>query len=273
MTFYSPIADFKYGMGFALGNMLGNALNTAITGITAPLFAGWGTPFGCYNRYSAPSIFVDYGQSSLPLPATMPMNMTFNFNMPSTNLSPNPFGNFDCSNINFNFAPVGMDSFIPSYNFGTAFQGNGTSGDNYAYLTRTNALRKAKSDSNLEELKGGRRWQISSESFIEDIPFARKGVSKLLDRICDEIGEDLVITSALGTINSPHSKSISRSGASHYNPKNPKLDIGGGLSVDKAKELQRKLKNTGLFSRVEVEVDGTTAHLDVQFKESAFQNV
>ena len=108
--------------------------------------------------------------------------------------------------------------------------------------------------------------------FCNDIPYAKKGTGALLTKISDEIGEELIVTSALGTKTSPHSKG--NSSCSHYNEKNPKLDFGGGLNHSEATSLANKLKNTGYFSRVAVEANGDgNYHLDVQIKDSAYNSL
>ena len=146
-----------------------------------------------------------------------------------------------------------------------------SSDTDYAALSRSSALEAAAKDPNLEKLTGGKGWSISESSFINDIPYARKGVSTILTRAAELTGETLVVTSALGTKDSPHAKGTSE--ASHYNSKNPKLDFGGGLSLSAAEALKKKLDDTGLFSRVDVEKDGDTAHLDVQIASSAFEKI
>ncbi|MBO5738328.1 hypothetical protein J6R97_03215 [bacterium] len=133
----------------------------------------------------------------------------------------------------------------------------------YAKLTKQEAEKKAREDKNLEKLRGGKNWSVSSGSFINDIPYAARGINRFLDSLAKELGVHLTITSALGTKSSPHVKN-----GGHYDEINPKLDIGN-LTPSKAKELRTKLLNTGYFSRVEVEQHGKTAHLDVKIKDDA----
>ncbi len=146
-----------------------------------------------------------------------------------------------------------------------------STGISYSTMSRDAALKAAAADSALERLSGGKGWSISDASFINDIPYARKGTGAILEKVSDMIGEDIVVTSALGTKTSPHVKS--ESSASHYNRENPKLDLGGGLTLAQAQELKTKLDKTGMFALVEVESDGSTAHLDVQIAESAFKSL
>jgi hypothetical protein len=141
----------------------------------------------------------------------------------------------------------------------------------YAKLSRSAALTEAAKNPNLEKLSGGNGWSVSSNSFANDIPYARKGTSAILAKVAAQIGQNITVTSALGTKTSPHVKSTGY--ASHYNDTNPKLDLGGGLSNSRALALKDKLLATGYFSRVSVESDGATSHLDVQIKESAYNNL
>ena len=142
----------------------------------------------------------------------------------------------------------------------------------YSEMSRSEALQAAAKNKALEKLIGGNNWTVSTASFINDIPYARKGTSAILAKAALMTGENLVVTSALGTKTSPHIKSVSNS--SHYNSTNPKLDLGGGLNRTQAYSLQYKLKGTGLFSRVEVEHDiSGNYHLDVQIAENSFRNL
>lgn len=144
---------------------------------------------------------------------------------------------------------------------------------NYRSLYREEALNTAKKDPNLERLmttvsEKGNKVVISQASFVNDIPYAKKGAMDVLLAAADKIGQDLTITSALGCKTSPHSGSST--GDSHYNPNNPKIDFGGGLSHDAARSLKKDLESTGLFNFVNIEYDGATAHLDAQIKMSAY---
>ena len=224
------------------------------------------------------------------------------FETPVTNFSQTPlfnfgdfngfnsfwFNQFDMTNFfsgfnNFTWQMPTFDNFtftLPSFK-STSLSNKSSSGStfkpfsqnisgniNHSYLglSKASAYQKAKSDSNLEELKGGSRWQISSASFRTDIPFAKKGTGAILDKVAAAIGEELIITSALGTgeAGNPHQKG---GYASHHNAENPKLDIstrGKNASV-----LAQKLKDTGYFSRVSIESD----HLDVQIDPSKFKTL
>ena len=138
---------------------------------------------------------------------------------------------------------------------------------NYSTLSRESALNKAKNSSSLEKLNGGNKWSVSDASFINDIPYAGKGINGFLDNLTTELDIDLTVTSALGTKNSPHVKV-----GGHYNDKNPKLDFGGGLTVTEANEIKNKLDATNYFEsiRVEEHSDGT-AHIDVKIKDEALR--
>lgn len=137
----------------------------------------------------------------------------------------------------------------------------------YAGLSRNIALSKARQDSRLEYIgDGGYGWSISSGSFRNDITFASRGTSKLLDDVVREIRRKdpnftLLVTSALGTANSPHAKK-----AGHYNTDNVKLDFGGGMSKAQASKVAAQLKSTGKFAFANIECDGQTWHIDAQFK-------
>lgn len=177
---------------------------------------------------------------------------------------------------NFTFSPI----VTQSYNYSSSTSSTNSSSPSsfrrssylYANLSRSEALIKAKNDSNLELLTNGNGWSISSGCFTNDIPYAKKGTGALLSKISAEIGEDLVVTSALGTKTSPHAKG--NSDCSHYNDKNPKLDFGGGLNYTEATSLANKLRNTNYFSRVVVEANGDgNYHLDVQIKDGAYNSL
>ncbi len=147
-----------------------------------------------------------------------------------------------------------------SFNYNKSVSGN--IDNSYTNLSLSAARQKALTDTNLEELKGGQNWQIAEASFRTDIPFAKKGTGEILEKVAQEIGETLVITSALGTgeAGNPHQKG---GYASHHNAENPKLDI---RITGNAQELAQKLRDTGYFSRVSVESD----HLDVQIDPAKF---
>jgi hypothetical protein len=136
----------------------------------------------------------------------------------------------------------------------------------YSKLTREKALVKAKNDSRLERLDGGDGWSISENSFVTDIPYARKFTGAILSFVSSLIGENIVVTSALGTRGTkgkrtPHK--ISENYCTHHNAENPKLDI---RTNGNSKKLRKKLIATGLFSRVSAEPD----HLDVQIKNEVY---
>ncbi len=183
------------------------------------------------------------------------------------------FSNFFPTNFNFNTnntiwpTPTAFNfTQTPKKSF-TNFNKTVSGGINHSYinLTKSAAYSKAKTDSNLEELKGGRNWSISEPSFRTDIPFAKKGTAAILDKVAAITGENLVITSALGTgeAGNPH---VKNGYASHHNAENPKLDI---RINGNAQTFAQKLRNTGYFSRVSVESD----HLDVQIDPDKFKGL
>ena len=140
----------------------------------------------------------------------------------------------------------------------------------YANLSREDAEEEAEKSDFLEKLENGSDFSISDGSFVNDIKYAAKGMNKFLSKLAKKIRRKtttkLVVTSALGTKNSPHSKGSAA--VSHYNPTNPKIDFGGQLSHEKGRELLACLRETGYFSRCEIEYHGNTCHIDVQVKQS-----
>ena len=137
----------------------------------------------------------------------------------------------------------------------------------YSSLSRENALDKAKNDSRLECLKGGKGWSLAG-TFNTDIPYAKKGTSEILTRVAEMVGESLVITSALGTAGTALEKTPHAIGGyvSHHNAENPKLDVDI-TSKTHGERLAKKLQETGYFSHISIESD----HLDVQIDPSKFR--
>ena len=132
----------------------------------------------------------------------------------------------------------------------------------YSKMNRNDALKRAEKDKRLEKLDRGDGWSISKDSFITDIPYAKKFTGKILSIVSSLINEHITVTSALGTAGikgkkTPHK--ISQNYCTHHNAENPKLDI---RTRGNANKLRKKLIATGFFCRVSVEPD----HLDVQIK-------
>lgn len=127
-------------------------------------------------------------------------------------------------------------------------------------LSRADAIKKIKLDKDYEDLsKGGKNWKIAPGSMVNDIPFARAGVGKLLDATGIK---GLEITGATGTKTSPHSGK--GTGKGHYS--GTKLDFSTrGKSREEIENLANQLMQSGIFSEVTIEKD----HIDVQFKKSA----
>lgn len=146
---------------------------------------------------------------------------------------------------------------------------------NYGALTRAEALEKAENDPNLECLTPDNEYVfLLNESFNNDIPYAKKGTMAILKKAAEEIGETLYITSALGTSSSPHAGKEKNSG--HYDPTNPKIDLGGGLSETEAKELAQKLNSTGYFEFVNPEPNNDgfgNWHLDLKIDKDAYSDL
>lgn len=266
-------------------NISTNFLNTSnIYFGTNDLFSQFNTftpTFGMFNPFSMNS-FMPFNSSYL-----------FNWNMPlfsnintspvftsMTNYSFIPFTKWSTDSINYNnysfcsnnatFAGgKNFDNSQKHDSFGKYSRNvSGNINNNYANLSKSAAYQKALNDSNLENLSsGGNRWQISTASFRTDIPFAKKGTGKILDKVASNIGCDLVVTSALGTgqAGNPHQ----RGGyVSHHNADNPKLDlkIPSGMS---SSSFAKKLKNTGYFSHVLNEGD----HIDVQIDPEKYNSL
>lgn len=191
-------------------------------------------------------------------------NFDYKF-LPSTNTTvnptPTPKSDFSKEYASLEYKPQKEKKYqFTTYNRKTI----GNIDNSYTKLNQAQATQKARKDSNLEELRGGKNWKVAN-TFHTDIPFAKKGTSAILQKVAQEIGEDLVITSALGTgeAKNPHKKG---GYASHHNAENPKLDIatnGHGTA------LAQKLRNTGYFSRVSLESD----HLDVQIDINKFKKI
>ena len=222
--------------------------------------------FSNFGMMSTPSIFSNcIGGQNFSTPSFTNTPYTLNsptsiFNTPSWDSSFTPTFSTP-SWDSFSFSPAKTETKDPTNRKKeTGYKSK------FSTMTKTEAIRAAEASSYLEKLTAGNGWSVSSASFTNDIPYARKGMGSFLTRLSKEIGENLVVTSALGTATSPHAKD-----GGHYDETNPKLDFGGGLTIAAAHSLKSKLDNTGYFSRVEVEVDGNTAHLDVKVKESALQ--
>ena len=141
----------------------------------------------------------------------------------------------------------------------------------YADMYRSAALELAAKDPNLEDLRTKQYsgWLLKN-TFATDIPFAKKGTAKILQKVYEMTGIKLEISSALGTngngSGSPHQKNNGYS--SHHNAENPKLDIsyssiGNSMSGE---DFAAKLRSTGLFNWILVEGD----HLDVQIHPDAY---
>ena len=248
--------------------------------------------FGCFNKVGL------YGYSD-------PMSLScFNYYGTPYNEPPSMYDTFNSSNA-FDYTKINQSyqswdmTTMPSLNSNMQYdwsnqikqlkimapekekakkgEGKTDNGDNinYASLSREEALEKAKNDPNLEELvtttsSKGHKVIISSVDFENDIPYAKKGTMEILLKVADKIGKDITITSALGTSSSPHAGKEDQTG--HYNPTNPKLDFGGGLTTAEAEELKTALENTGYFEFVSnPEKHGATAHLDTRIKEESYE--
>ena len=212
----------------------------------------------------------------------MPMekfNFNFNFNF-NTTAPPAYFNMFNFNGMsqywqNYNFQPVwfqppnfnnyGFDTFsLSSSTVGSrpSLSSNQKISSYSGYRGLSKAQAEIEAQKNLEKLNpSSGRWSVCTNSFINDIPYARKGINAYLDDLTLRLNIKLTVTSALGTKNSPHR------GSGHFDPENPKLDFGGNLSFVEAEDLKEKLDSTGDFVFVNIEKHGATAHLDVKIKD------
>lgn len=298
MTYCSPIGQFNFGLGYLAGNCLSNIITNTFFGgyrntmpfITNSLYLYNYYPSGC-NFFSAPNTQLmfpmpDFSNITIPQFDTTSLCNNFGnyqFNVPQFNFDTSQFNfNFNNNNYSLNNYSLGVaDKFEEKHPTKKTKKSNNTSytktGNNhpYALLTKQEALKKAKSDPNLEDISsGGTGWSVASGSFRNDIPFAKAGTKTLLDKAFAEAGIEFYVTSALGTKTSPHGYKDSGASSSHYNEKNPKLDLqpkNNPTSKKSNEQLAAALQKTGLFSRIYVETDSRgVTHLDVQLKDSAF---
>lgn len=144
---------------------------------------------------------------------------------------------------------------------------NGTIDHSYANLSKAEAEKKAQNDSRLERLSGGQGWSLAN-TFETDIPYAKKGTSEILTRVAELVGENLVITSALGTAGTSKQTTPHEIGGyvSHHNAENPKLDIDCRDNAH-VKQLAQKLEATGYFSHIHQHA----THIDVQIDPNKFK--
>ena len=151
-----------------------------------------------------------------------------------------------------------------------------TTNAEYSRMSKSDAERQAANDPRLEYIgNGGNGWSCSSASFVNDITYATKGTSALLDKVVEKIRKiypdfKLVVTSALGTKNSPHKKGGKKS---HYNPCNVKLDFSRHTWKGNPQDLANALMGTGYFQFAVVEwhSDGEGWHIDAMFKPEALE--
>ena len=118
------------------------------------------------------------------------------------------------------------------------------------------------------ESLNNKKNKFKVQTFTEDIQYAKKGTSALLNSLASK-GANFEISGALGTAQSRHAGK--QQGTGHYS--GTKLDF-----VPKKGEtfesLEKKLKASGQFSRVAIENAGTAnAHIDAQVKKSYYDNI
>ena len=256
-----PSFNLGFNLGFGFTNML----------LGGRSFFNFPPAFGMFSS----------GFMSSPPPLILPSNISSIFEVPKFEnnhidysapwMQPSTFKpmmdtlSFGGSALTFNNPPIVQQSKTKT-----------TEKTEYSSMTREEALAAAAADENLEELitsktSKGRSVIVDSASFVNDIPYAKDGTMEILLEVADSIGQDIKITSALGTSSSPHVKTTS--GASHYDAKNPKLDFGGWMSAREANALRSSLLKTGKFESVVAECDGDTWHLDVKIKDSAYEEL
>lgn len=188
---------------------------------------------------------------------------TFTYSKPSNYSISDSFGDtYDFSETkttNTSSSSTSTTSTRPAKSTTTYSQASYSYYYDFRNMSKTEAVRAAANSPYLEYLKGGKGWSVSSDDFVNDIPYAANGMNKFLTHLSSKIGQNLVVTSALGTKKSPHTAS------GHYDSRNPKLDFGGGMTEKQAQTLANKLESTGYFSHIYLErhSDGT-AHVDVE---------
>ena len=145
----------------------------------------------------------------------------------------------------------------------------------FAEMWRDDAIKMAEKNPYLEKLKNvPGKIVIADYMFVTDIPYATKGINKILEIIANEQNITITVTSALGTKGknvrrlSPHS-SKNKILKSHFNINNPKIDIALPQN-SKAREVYiKKLKKTG-WVQIEAVHDN---HVCVYIKPEAFKAV
>ena len=230
------------------------------------------------NTYDYKATFANYRSSfnSGYFTSSYENKPVFNYNfrdysfIPTFDYKSKPLFNFSLNS--YSYAPsqfrVYGDSASSSKTYYTprrtgSYRGNRSE---YAGLSQSLAYQRAKGDSRLEYIgNGGNGWNVSKGDFQNDIEYATAGTTRLLNEVVAQIRKtdptfNLTVTSALGTSSSPHRA------AGHYCVENVKLDFGGGMSKTKASKVAGQLMSTGKFDFANIECDGSTWHIDAQFK-------
>lgn len=126
---------------------------------------------------------------------------------------------------------------------------------------------------NLEALQGGNGIQIA-DTFYNDAIAGRKGSNILLQTAAARMRQmghgDLIITSALASATSDHSKSIFGHGGGQTFDFNAK-----DLSPEQAIQYARDLKSTGLFSHAQAEYNSDVGewHIDARLSDQAYNEL
>ena len=173
----------------------------------------------------------------------------------------------------YDYSSNGRSSSTRSRRGRSSTRGGGRCKYEYGNYSRADAIQHAKADSRLESIAGGGTGWSCAATFENDITYATEGTSALLDAVVAKIREtkpgfELLVTSALGTASSPHSKRIRNS---HYNPDNVKLDFDKSTWNGKPEDFAKALMNTGYFQFAVVEwhKNGKGWHIDAMFKPEA----
>lgn len=227
-----------YRTGYAFGELIGSCVG-------GRRYANYSRDYGAYRDYSGYAAY-DYGSYD-----------RLNTNRSSERSA----GTYERS---ANIQKTGKKGSPPT-------GGKVNSPYKYAGLERMDAMGQAAADPRLEGIGGGgTNWSCSSASFTNDITYATRGTSRLLDAVVAEIRKTypnfkLVVTSALGTASSPHDKTIVNS---HYNPENVKLDFSRHTWEGEPEDFADALMATGYFqfAVAEYHKDGSGWHIDAMFK-------
>jgi len=286
MNFCGCSSPFVGGWNFPPMPRFFNFGGSSLFGCCGNGFLGFGgfSPFMGFNNFT-PNYFASYNQGIFRFPNYTPpsnQNLWSGFK-PSTNSNQNftswanqlsaqnkpNWSNFTPSKTTYSFSSSSSSSSGAKAYSSTSYSKSvsGSVDNSYSRLSKSEAERKAQNDPRLERLNGGQGWSLASSSFRTDIPYAKKGTSEILTKVSKLVGENLVITSALGTAGTASASTPHQIGGyvSHHNAENPKLDIDCRDNAH-VKQLAQKLEATGYFSHIHQHA----THIDVQIDPSKF---